>query len=382
MDFAWTEAQRELYDGILRFAREALNDDLVARDREHRFPREEWGACGRYGLLGLCVPQEYGGAGLDHLSTARALEALGRGCEDMGLVFAIAAHTLAVCQPIAEGGSEELKRRLLPRLCSGEWVGSNAITEAEAGSDVFALKTRAEKTGEGRYRLHGTKSYASNGPVAQVFLVYAMTEPEKGYLGIDAFAVDRDLPGVTVGQPIEKMGLNSCPAGSLYMEGVEVSDADRVGPPSGGARIFTESMMWERSCLFAGYVGAMERQVQVVAEYAADRKQNRRPIGRNQAVAHRIANMKLRLESARLLLYRACWLLDRGVDATLEVALAKLAVSEASVQGGIDAVQIFGAVGYSSESRIERMVRDAIPSTIFSGTSEIQRNLIASRLGL
>lgn len=381
MDFAWSDAQQEFYQGVLRFARETLNRDLVARDREHRFPLEEWRSCGRFGLLGLCVPQAWGGMGLDHLSTALALEALGRGCEDMGLVFAIAAHTLAVAQPIAEAGSEELKRRVLPLLCSGEWVGSNAITEAEAGSDVFALKTRAERSGD-RYRLHGTKSYASNGPVAQAFLVYAMTEPDKGYLGIDAFVVARDAPGVTVGQPIDKMGLHSCPAGSLYLDGVEVSEADRVGPPGGGAKVFTESMMWERSCLFAGYVGAMERQVEVVAEYAADRKQNRRPIGRNQAVSHRIANMKLRLESARLLLYRACWLLDQGKDATLEVALSKLAVSEAAVQGGLDAVQVFGAVGYSSESRIERMLRDAVPSTIFSGTSEIQRNLIAARLGL
>ena len=381
MDFAWTSAQREFYDSVYRFAREKLNDGVLERDREHRFPAREWRLCGEFGLLGLCIPEEYGGMGLDHLTTALGLEALGRGCEDMGLVFAIAAHQLAVARPIAEGGDEALKRRVLPRLCSGEWVGSNAITEAEAGSDVFALKTRAERAGEG-YRLSGTKSYASNGPVAQLFLVYAMTEPEKGYLGIDAFVVSDQAPGLTVGKPIEKMGLHSCPAGSVYLEGVEVTAADRVGPAGGGAKIFTDSMTWERSCLFAGYLGTMERQLEVVADYAAQRRQGRKPIGRNQAVAHKVANMKLRLESARLLLYRACWMLDQGQDATLEVSMAKLAVSEAAVQGGLDAVQVFGAVGYSSESRIERMLRDAVPSTIFSGTSEIQRNLIASRLGL
>jgi alkylation response protein AidB-like acyl-CoA dehydrogenase len=329
----------------------------------------------------VTIPEEYGGMGLDHLTTALALEALGRGCHDMGLVFAIAAHLLAVARPIAESGDEALKRRVLPRLCSGEWVGSNAITEAEAGSDVFALKTRAERTATG-YRLSGAKSYASNGPVAGAFLVYAMTDPEKGYLGIDAFVVPRDAPGLTVGQPIHKMGLHGSPASSVYLDGVEVTDADRVGRPGGGAEVFTGSMLWERSCLFAGYVGMLERQLEQVVEYAADRKQNRRPIGRNQAVSHRVANMKLRLESARLLLYRACWKRDRGEDATLEVSLAKLAVSEAAVAGGIDAVQIFGAVGYSSELGVERMLRDAVPSTIFSGTSEIQRNLIASRLGL
>jgi L-prolyl-PCP dehydrogenase len=381
MDFARTAAQKELYDSILGFARDRLNDDVVARDRDRRFPADEWRLCGDFGLLGLCIPTDYGGMGLDHLSTALALEALGRGCEDMGLVFAIAAHQLAVARPIAEAGSEELKRRVLPRLCSGEWIGANAISEAEAGSDVFALKARAERLGD-RYRLHGTKSYASNGPVANLFLVYASSQPERGYLGIDAFVVSRDAPGLTVGQPIDKMGLHTCPAGSVYMDGVELDAADRVGEAGTGAKVFTDSMMWERSCLFAAYLGAMERQVEVVADYAGQRTQNRRPIGRNQAVSHRIVDMKLRLESARWLLYHACWQLDQGQEGTLDVALAKLAVSEAAVQGGLDAIQIFGAVGYSSEARIERMLRDAVPSRIFSGTSEIQRNLIAARLGL
>lgn len=382
MDFSWSAAQTEFYDSVLRFAREQLNHEVVARDVARRFAGEEWRRCGEFGLLGLCIPEAYGGMGLDHQTTALALEALGRGCADMGLVFGIAAHLLAVARPIAESGSEELKRRVLPRLCSGEWVGANAITEAEAGSDVFALKTRAEPIEGGRYRLNGTKSYASNGPVAQIFLAYAMTDPEKGYLGIDAFVLHRDLPGVIVGQPIDKMGLHGCPASSVYFDGVEVSEADRVGPSHGGAAVFTGSMHWERTCLFASYVGMMQRQLDTVVEYASSRKQGRRPIGRNQAVSHRVANMKLRLDSARLLLYRACWLRDRGEEATLEVSLAKLAVSEAAVQSSLDAVQIFGAVGYSSESGVERMVRDAVPSTIFSGTSEIQRNLIAARLGL
>lgn len=381
MDFAPTAAQKELQDRVLRFARDRLNDDLAGRERAHRFPAAEWRACGEFGLLGLCIPVDYGGMGLDHVSTSVALEALGRGCQDLGLAFAISAHQFAVARPIADSGNEELKQRLLPGMCSGEIIGANAITEAEAGSDAFSLKTRAEKSDAG-YRLTGAKSYASNGPVAHVFLVYAMTDPDKGYLGIDAFAVPRDAKGLIVGQPIEKMGLSGSPASSLYLEAVEMTEADRVGPSLGGAAVFTGSMMWERSCLFAIYLGMMERQLDAVASYAADRKQNRRPIGRNQAVSHKVANMKMRLDSARLLLYRACWLRDQGQDATLEVAMSKLAVSEAAVQNSIDAVQIFGAVGYSSELGVERMLRDSIPSTIFSGTSEIQRNLIASRLGL
>jgi alkylation response protein AidB-like acyl-CoA dehydrogenase len=381
MDFAHTPAQSDLDDKVFRFARDQLNGDMLARDRERRFAAREWRLCGEFGLLGLCIPEKYGGMGLGHLSTAIALEALGRGCEDMGLVFAIAAHQLAVAKPIADAGNDALKERVLPKLCNGEWIGANAITEAEAGSDVFALKTRSQRTAAG-YVLDGAKSYASNGPVAQIFLVYANTEPQNGYLGIDAFVVSRDNKGVTVGQPIDKMGLHTCPASSVYLESVTVGEGDRLGAPGGGAAIFTDSMMWERSCLFASYLGAMERQLAKVAEYAADRKQGRRAIGRNQGVSHRIANMKLRLESARLLVYRACWLRDRGEDATMEVALAKLAVSEAAVESSVDAVQIFGSVGYSTELGVERMLRDAIPTTIFSGTSEIQRNLIAGRLGL
>ena len=381
MDFSWSTTQNEFYESVLRFAREQLNHDVIARDASHRFAGDEWRRCGELGLLGLCIPEEYGGAGLDHQTTSLALEALGRGCADMGLVFGISAHLFAVARPILESGSEELKRRVLPKLCSGEWIGANAITEAEAGSDVFAIKTRSEPTPSG-YRLTGTKSFASNGPVAQIFLVYGMTDPERGYLGIDAFVVARDAPGLTVGQAIPKMGLHGCPASSVYLEGVEVSESDRVGPSLGGAAVFTGSMLWERCCLFAGYVGMMQRQLDMVIEYANERKQQRKPIGRNQAVSHRIANMKLRLDSARLLLYRACWMRDRGEDATLEVSMSKVAISEAAIQNSIDAVQLFGAVGYSSESGIERMLRDAVPSTLFSGTSEVQRNIIASRLGL
>ncbi|HEX8674234.1 MAG TPA: acyl-CoA dehydrogenase family protein, partial [Longimicrobium sp.] len=274
MDFAYTPAQSELYEKVYGFARTRLNDDVLERDRERRFGTREWNLCGEFGLLGLCIPEKYGGMGLGHLSTAIALEALGRGCQDMGLVFAIAAHQLAVAKPIADAGTEAVKERVLPKMCNGEWIGANAITEAEAGSDVFALKTRSQRTAAG-YVLNGAKSYASNGPVAQIYLVYANTEPQNGYLGIDAFVVSRDITGVTVGQPIDKMGLHTCPASSVYLENVTVGEADRLGAPGGGAAIFTDSMMWERSCLFAAYLGAMERQLATVAEYAADRKQGR-----------------------------------------------------------------------------------------------------------
>jgi L-prolyl-PCP dehydrogenase len=377
MDFGWSAEQEQLYGRALAFARERLNGGSVGPG----FPRDLWELCGEFGLLGLPVPPELGGLGLDALTTARVVEAFGRGCEDTGLVFSAAAHLFACVVPVLGVGSEEQKRTLLPRLCSGEWVGANAITEAEAGSDVFALKTRAVKDGSD-YLLTGTKTYVTNGSVADVILVYATQDPGHGYLGISAFVVHRDTPGLTVGKPFEKMGLETSPISQIYLEECRVPASQRLGAEGTGAAVFKHSMLWERACLFSAYLGVMERQLEQAAAFAARRKQFGKPLVKHQAISHKLADMKVRLEAARLLLYRACWMLDRDVDATLEVSLAKLAVSEAAIQSALDAIQIHGGMGYLTEVGIERALRDAVPSTLFSGTSEIQRDLIASKLGL
>jgi alkylation response protein AidB-like acyl-CoA dehydrogenase len=376
MDFAWTDAQRDLYERTLAFARAH-----VGRRPGSGFAREEWGRAGEFGLLGLSVPTRWGGLGLDALTTARAVEAFGRGCRDGGLVFSASAHLFACTMPVATHAGDELRARVLAKLASGAFVGANAITESEAGSDVTALKTTAVRDGAS-YVLDGAKSYVTNAPIADVMLVYAKTAPGDGYLGVSAFVVERGAPGLRVGQPFVKMGLESSPIASVYFDGCRVPAANLVGAEGQGAAIFADSMQWERSCLFAGYLGAMEWQLDECVQFAGERRQFRRPIGKCQAIAHRIADMKLRLEAARLLLYRACWLRDRGEEATLEVSLAKLAVSEAAIQSGLDAIQIHGGLGYLVESGVERALRDAVPSTIFSGTSEIQRDLIARRLGL
>ncbi|HEY1348891.1 MAG TPA: acyl-CoA dehydrogenase family protein, partial [Ktedonobacteraceae bacterium] len=327
-------------------------------------------------LSGAFAGQEYCA-----VSTARAIEAFGYACTDMGLVFSVAAHLFACATPIAEYGSRALQARVLPGLVAGELVGANAITEQEAGSDVCALKTTAVHEGRS-YILQGRKSYVSNGPLADLFVVYATTNPAHGYLGISAFVLERETPGLLIGQPFEKMGLTSTPACELSFEGCPIPETSRLGAEGQGARIFQHSMQWERSCLFASYIGQMERQLEHCIAYARERRQFGKPLGRHQAIAHRLSDMKLRLEGARLLLYRACWLLDQGKDANMEISLAKLAVSEAAIQGGLDAIQIHGANGFSRTYGVEQMLRDAIPGTIFSGTSEIQRDLIARELGL
>lgn len=381
MNFEWTEEENDRYSQIFSRVKELLPaSDLDASDPGF-FTSAEWKICASLGLLGLSVPKEYGGEGYGFLATARAAEAFGRGAPDMGLVFAAMAHLFACAMPIAEHGDERLRKATLPRLTSGEWVGANAITEEGAGSDVTRLAARAERDGD-VYLLTGEKSFVSNGPAADVFTVYATSQPELGYLGVDAFVVERGTPGLTIGEPFGKLGLDRCPGGALRFDRCAVPASQRLGGEGQGAAIFQAAMRWERTCLFAAYVGRIERLAQLCADHARTRRQFGRPIGSNQAVSHRLARMRTRLEAARLLLWRACWLLDQGESASDAVAMAKFAVSEAATESAMDAVRIFGGDGIRSDRGIERELRDAVPSLIFSGTSEMQLELIVRELGL
>jgi L-prolyl-PCP dehydrogenase len=377
MDFAWAPEQEELFQQSLEFARRRL----APGDSAESFDRARWDACAEFGLMGLAIPRVHGGSGFDALTTARVLEACGQGTSDVGLLFSAAAHLLACALPLLEHGQPDLVAHWLPKLATGAAVGANAMTEPGAGSDTQRLGTRAVLDGDA-YVLDGDKSYVTNGPIADLFLIYAVTEPAHGYLGISAFAVPRNTPGLRVGAAMDKVGLRSSPLGSLYLEGCRVPVGHRVGPEGSGSKVFQGSMAWERACLFAIYLGAMRRQLDAVLEHARSRKQFRQSIGKFQAVSHRIADMQLRLEASRLLLYRACWLHDRGQPSALAISLAKLSVSEAAIQSGLDAVQLHGGLGIVGEAGIERGLRDALASTVFSGTSEIQRNLIARELGL
>jgi len=379
MDFSWTDQQSELYEMALKFARTELTSALTPDS--NTFSTEAWQRCGEFGLLGLSVPEQYGGLGLNALTTARVIEAMGRGCYDMGLLFSATAHLFACVMPILEAGHEQLKNDVLPKLSTGQWIGANAITEAEAGSDVFALKTRCVQDGD-HYILDGSKSYVTNAPIAEIFLVYATSNPAHGFLGVSAFVVKKNTAGLVIGKPFKKIGLTSSPMSSIYLENVRVPSSFRLGADGQGAAVFTKSMQWERACLFAAYLGLMARQLEQVIAYAKERRQSGKAIGKYQAISHRIAEMRLRLDAAQLLLYRACWLMDQGEDATVEVCLSKLAVSEAAIQSSMDSIQIHGGNGVITEMGVERALRDCVPSTIFSGTSEIQKNLIARGLGL
>lgn len=381
MDFSLSEEQQLLRENIVRFAQETLNAGVIDRDREQHFPRELWEKCGEMGLQGLPVPEKYGGSGLDALSCAIALEALGYGCHDGGLVFSVCAHLLSCVVPLWKHGSEEQKERYLPGLCRGTLIGVHAMTEPGSGSDAFALRTRAEPDGTG-FRLKGTKTFITNGPIADLVIVFAVTDSKKGYYGgVTAFLVERGTPGFSVSHRFEKLGLRTSPLAELVFEDVYVPASAVLGGVGAGSTLFTDAMDWERICLFASHIGTIERLMETSLAYSRTRTQFGQPIGKFQAVAHRIVDMKVQLEAARLLTYRAAWRLGRVKSVSLDAAMAKLFVSESLVKVAIDTVQIHGGYGYMTEYEVERALRDAIGSTIYSGTSEMQRNIIARWLG-
>jgi clorobiocin biosynthesis protein CloN3 len=378
MDFEFTAQQRKRYCDILAAVPARLGD----RDEtsEH-FSRAQWRAAAGLGLAGLCLPADHGGGGLGALDTALCLEAFGRSCTDMGLVFAVSAHLLAGAVPVRDFAADPVRGPLLSGLASGELIAANAITEDDAGSDLGRLSVTADRD-DGGYVLDGEKSFASNAPAADVLVTYAVTSPEAGFLGITALVVPLDLQGVSVGAPFAKMGLGSCPASRVRFQRCRVPLSYRLGEEGQGSAIFQHAMTWERACLFAAYIGLMDDQLERCVERARERRQFGHRIADFQAISHRIAVMKQRVESARLLLYRACWLIDQRRDHTAAVALAKVAVSEAAVANSLDAIQIFGGMGYLMSTGIERQLRDSVPSTLFSGTTEIQRELIAREAGL
>ena len=381
MEFSLSAEQLELKEAATAFARAKLNQDLAKREETGEFSYEAWQACAAFGIQGLPVPVELGGAGSDILTTVLVMEALGYGCQDNGLIFSLNAQMWSIELPLVKFGAPAQQQAYLPGLVSGELIGVHAMTEPESGSDAFSMRTRVERDGDD-YVLNGTKLYITNAPVADVVLVFACHPGRAKMAGISAFFVEKGTPGFTVSRSLEKMGLRTSPMGEVVLDDCRIPAANRLGSEGAGMAIFNSSMAYERSCILASALGAMQRQLETSIEYARERKQFGQSIGKFQGVSDKVADMYLRLEAARLLVYQVAWLAQQGKPALIEAAAAKLFTSEAWVQSSLDAIQIHGAYGYMKEAGIERDLRDAVAGKIYSGTSEIQRVLISRLLGL
>jgi alkylation response protein AidB-like acyl-CoA dehydrogenase len=381
MDLELSEQQQQLQKAAIAFAEAELSDDLIRRDREQVFSAEGWKKCAHFGALGLPVPTEYGGMGLGITDVIAVMEGLGYGARDHGLLFSINAHLWTNSLPILQFGTEEQKRKYLPGLSNGQLIGANGASEPNSGSDIFSMRTQAERRGD-TYVLNGTKTFVSNAPVANLFAVYATLNPKLGAMGITGFLVERDTPGFTVSRHLEKMGLRTSPMAELIFDNCAIPVANRLGREGRGVNVFESSMEWERGCILANYLGLMRRQLENCIAHVRSRKQFGQPIGKFQSIANKIVDMKVRLDACRPLVYRIGWLKEQGKSAMMEASIAKLFVSESLVSSCMDALQIYGGYGYMVEQGIERELRDALGSTLYSGTSEIQRNVIAKCLGI
>jgi len=381
VDFGWSQEQRQLRESAIRFARAELDRDVADRDRQRRFPVEEWKQCAGFGVQGLPIPERFGGQGADLVTTTMVLEALGYGCRDNGLLFSLGAHLWSCALPVLRFGSAEQQARYLPPLCAGSMVGVQAVTETGSGSDALAVATTAKADGD-RYVLSGSKVFITNAPVAGLFVVLASSDRQAGAAGLSAFLVERDCPGLSVGEPVGKLGLHTSPMAEVVLDGCTVPATALLGGPGAGMAVFSTTIEWERSFILASAVGAMQRQLEEALAHARSHTRFGKPIGRNQSVAHRLVDMRVRWEASRWLLYHLAWLKDQGRRTPLESAVVKLFLSESLVQSSLSAMETFGGYGYMADTTQERDVRDALASRVYSGTSDIQRNLIAGLLGL
>ena len=382
MDFAWSAEQLDLRASIVEFARARLNGHVEDDDRTGRFPTEKWDELASWGFLRIALPEDLGGVGLDRMSALLLTEGLGEGCADGGLVFSAVVQTWVIIPLLLRFGTEEQKKNYLPGLASGSIVGALAITESDSGSDAFAMRTRAERAEGNSWRIHGAKTYTTNGPNAHLIVCFARTGPGGSMGGTSAFLIQADHEGVVKGPPMETQGLRTAPIGEISFTDACLPPDAVLGEEGSGLAVFNEAMEWERSFAMAPYVGMLARQLEDACRYARDRHAFGLRISEHQAVANTLVEMRLRLETARLLLYQAAWAKAEGKSSLALTAMAKLWVSECAVTSSLDAIQLHGGYGYLSETGVERDLRNAVGARIHSGTSQMQRLMIARSMHL
>jgi len=372
MDFSLSQDQREIQALARDFAASEIEPHASEWDREHRFPREVFAKLAELGLMGVCVPEAYGGAGADFLSYVLVLEELSRA--DAGVGVTVAVHTSAATLPILAFGTEEQKRRFVPPLARGETLGAFALTESDAGSDAGSLRTTATPEGDG-WRITGSKQWTTNGSHAGTFLVFARTDPDTvGARGVSAFLLDRDHVEVT--REEEKLGLNSSSTADLRID-AHVGGDRLLHEERKGFAVAMHTLDGGRIGIAAQAVGIAQAAYDVARAYALERRAFGSRIGDFQAIQWKLADMATELDAARLLVHRAAWLKERGLPHTAEGAKAKLFASEMARRQTAEAIQVLGGYGYTKEFPVERYYRDAKITEIYEGTSEVQRLVIA-----
>jgi alkylation response protein AidB-like acyl-CoA dehydrogenase len=376
VDFELTEDQREIQALTREFADAEIAPHAAEWDREHRFPRELFAKLAELGLMGACVPEEYGGAGADFLAYVLVLEELSRA--DAGVGVTVAVHTSAVTLPLLSFGTEEQRARFVPPLARGEHLGAFALTEAEAGSDAGSIRTRAEPNGDG-WRITGSKQWITNGRHAGTFLLFARTDADTpGARGISAFVLDGEHVRITRDE--EKLGLNSSVTNDLVVEGAEVGRDRLLHEENKGFRVAMSTLDGGRIGIAAQALGIAQAAYDVAREYAKERQAFGKRIADFQAIQWKLADMSTEIDAARLLVYRAAWRKQQGRPHTEAGAKAKLFASEMARRQTAEAIQVLGGYGYTKEFPVERYYRDAKITEIYEGTSEIQRLVIARDL--
>ncbi len=378
MDFALSPEQQAWFKEVKEFAAKEIAPYTEEYDRDSTFFWDGWKKMADMGLFGLPFPEEYGGSDASALDTAIAHDAFGSGGGDAGVALAWGASAIIGTVPIWIMGTEEQKKKFMPGLCSGELVSCFGLTEPDAGSDAASVQTTAVKKGD-EYILNGTKMFITNGPIADLSIVIAVTDKSKGANGgISAFIVEKDFEGFAVGKHLDKMGNRTSPTSELIFSDCKVPASSLLGPEGYGFyQVAKATLEWERAIMVAPAVGGIEANIERCIQYCKERIQFGQPIGRNQAVAFKLADMKLALDTARLLVYRVAWMKDQGLDAMMEASVCKLYVTESAFKVACEAVQIFGGYGYTREYPVERTLRDTKLGTIGGGTSEIQRGIIS-----
>ncbi|NCO60765.1 MAG: acyl-CoA dehydrogenase [Deltaproteobacteria bacterium CG_4_8_14_3_um_filter_51_11] len=377
MEFSFSQEQAMFKDQVIRFAVK----EIVPRVRDHElkgeFDFQSFRRLGEFGILGLHFPAEFGGSDADVVTTVLAGEALGEAGVDGGLTLSYGAHTFLCADTIFVHGTDAQRKKYLPKLTTGEWIGCMGLTEPNAGSDVASMTTRAERAGEA-YILNGNKMFITNGPLADVAVIYAKTGKDLRHAGISAFIVEKGTPGFSAGKNLIKMGVRTSHTSELIFDNCMIPAENLLGVEGEGFLMALQTVEWDRSALMAPFVGGMTYVLKKSIAYAKQRHQFGRPIAEYQAIKHKLADMKIFIEAARTLIYRIAWCKDQGRPLNhLEAAVAKLFVGDWSLKPANDAVTLFGGYGYCHEYDVERTFRDSRLAPIGGGTSEIQKKIIS-----